>query len=372
VEQITTPLFKVNMPVSAHAALKPVLESGQLAAGSKVASFESRLAYWLGAPDTVALSDATAAITLSLYLAGVRPGDEVITSPLACSATLMPIANLFATPVWCDIDPCTGMPDTSHIGGLINEKTRAILLYHWSGDVADVSGIATLAHQKGIKLIEDASEALGAEWCGRRLSGEADFTVYSFYATKHITTGGEGAALLAADQHMIQTARYLRRFGINPTNFRLPNGDLNPVFDIPIAGFNFQMNEIAATVGLEQLLHADSIVARHRANGQYYDTALAGIPGLKLLNRRDNSTSAFWTYALRAERREDLIRKLNSNGIGAQRLHMNNYAYTCFSTVARELPGLAKFDEENLSIPCGWWVGNAEREAVVDCIRKGW
>lgn len=360
------------MAESAHAALKPVLDSGQLAAGSQVAAFESRLASWLGAPAALALGDASAALTLAMYMVGVRPGDEVITSPLACSATLMPIANLFATPVWCDIDPSTGMPDTSHITGLITEKTRAILLYHWSGDVADVSGVATLARQKGIKLVEDASEALGAEWCGRRLRGEADFTVYSFYATKHITTGGEGAALLAADPQMLQTARYLRRFGINPTNFRLPNGDLNPAFDIPLAGFNFQMNEIAATLGLEQLPHADSIVARHRANGQYYDTALAGIPGLQLLNRRDNSTSAYWTYALRAERRDDLIRKLNSHGIGAQRLHMRNDGYACFRAVARELRGVAKFDEENLSVPCGWWVGKAEREAVADCIRKGW
>ena len=370
--QLSIPLFKVFMAESAHAALKPVLESGRLATGSQVAAFESGLATWLGVPDAVALNDASGALTLALYMSGVRPGDEVITSPLACSATLMPIANLFAKPVWCDVDPCTGMPDASHLAALITAKTRAILLYHWSGDVADVNGVAALARQHGIKLVEDASEAFGAESRGCKLGGEADFTVYSFYATKHINTGGEGAALLAADAQMIGTARHLRRYGIAPTKFRLPNGDLNPAFDIPLAGFNFPMNEIAATIGSEQLIHVDEIVARHRANGQYYDAALNDIPGVRLLKRRKDSVSGFWTYALLAERRDDLIRKLLSHGIGAQRLHMRNDGYSYFGKSIRQLPGVAEFDAQNLSIPCGWWVGDAEREIVVECIRAGW
>jgi len=369
--QLSIPLFKVFMAESAHAALKPVMESGQLAAGRQVAEFEAMLAAWLGAPDAVALSDASSALTLALYLAGVRPGDEVITSPLACSATLMPIANLFARPVWCDIDPLTGMPAPGNITGLISEKTRAILLYHWSGDVADVSGLMALARRHGVKLVEDASEALGAEWRGRRLGGEADFSVYSFYATKHITTG-EGAALLTADPQMACTARHLRRFGIDPTKFRLPNGDLDPAFDIPLAGFNYTMNEIAATLGLEQLRHLDGITARHHANGQYYDAALAGITGLGLLKRREDSVSGFWTYALRAERRDDLIHKLLAHGIGAQRLHLRNDGYSCFGGGASQLPGVTAFDAQNLSIPCGWWVGNEERERIVECLRSGW
>lgn len=369
--QLPIPLFKVFMAESAHAALKPVLESGQLGAGRQVAAFESRLANWLGATDAVALSDASGALMLALYLSGVRPGDEVITSPLACSATVSPIANLFARPVWCDIDPMTGMPDPGNIAGLISKKTRAILLYHWSGDVADSGGVTALARQHNIKLIEDASEALGAEWQGRRLGNNADFTVYSFYATKHISSG-EGAVLLATDPGIVKTARQLRRFGIDPAKFRLPDGDLNPAMDIPLAGFNVAMNEIAATLGLEQLLHADAIVARHRANGQYFDTALAAIPGLRLLKRRTDSVSGFWTYSLLAERRDDLIRKLHSCGIGAQRLHLRNDGYSCFEDDAKPLPGVAEFDAHNLSIPCGWWVGDGERRHIVECLQSGW
>lgn len=359
------------MPDSAHAALKPVLESGRLATGPRVAQFETQLAAWFGVPDAVALSDASAAVTLALYLAGVRPGDEVVASPLACSATLMPIANLFARPAWCDVDPQTGMPTAEHIAGRITEKTRAILLYHWSGDVADTDAVAALARRRKIKLIEDASEAFGAQRCNRRLGDMADFTVYSFYATKHINTG-EGAALLAADPGDLENARRLRRFGIDYSAFRLPGGDLNPRFDIPLAGFNFAMNEIAATLGLEQLPHADALVARYRDNGGFYESALAGIPGLTLLKRRDDCISGWWTYALRAERRDGLIRKLISRGIGAQRLHLRNDGYSCFGARQPELPGVSLFDEQNLSIPSGWWVGEAERERVVSCLRSGW
>lgn len=369
--QPAIPLFKVFMPEHAHAALKPVLESGRLATGPQVGAFEAQLAAWLGHPHLAALSDASAALTLALYQAGVKPGDEVITSPLACSATLMPIANLFARPAWCDINPMTGMPDAAHIEACVTPKTRAILIYHWSGDVADINAIAAAATRHDIKLIEDASEAFGAEYNGRRLGSIADFTVYSFYATKHINCG-EGAALLTKNADDAQAARLLRRFGIDYGAIRLPNGNLNPCFDIPVAGFNFPMNEIAATLGIEGLRHADQIVAQYRENGRHYETALAGIPGLRLLRRSAGSISGYWTYSLLAERRDDLMGKLLSNGIGTQRLHLRNDAYTCFGGVQQEVPGVTKFDAMNLSIPCGWWVGAEERERIVTTIRAGW
>jgi dTDP-4-amino-4,6-dideoxygalactose transaminase len=365
------PLFKVFMAPEAHAALAPVLTSGQLAAGRQVAEFEARFAAWLGAPQAVALADASGALTLALSLAGIGPGDEVITSPLACAASLMPIANRFARPRWCDIDPDTGMPEAAHIAACLDEYSRAILLYHWSGDVADIAGIAALARQHDLPLIQDASEALGAQSDGRRLAMEADFTVYSFYATKPLTCG-EGACLLAREAAASHKARQLRRFGIDPAKLRLGNGDLNPTFDIADAGYNLAMNEIAATLGLAQLPHAEWLVARHQANAAYYQGALAGVPGLRLLRHRADSLSAAWTYTLRAERRDALIAKLHAQGIGAQRLHVRNDAYSCFGGKAEELPGVALFDAENLSIPCGWWVGDEDRERVVACLRSGW
>jgi dTDP-4-amino-4,6-dideoxygalactose transaminase len=370
--QASIPLFKVFVADGVEAALAPVLHSGRLATGPHVKEFEMALADWLGVPRAVAFSDASAALVTALYLAGVRPGDEVIASPISCAATLMPIANLFAKPVWCDIDPLTGMIDPRRIESLITERTRAILTYHWSGDVAASREIADIANRHGIKSIEDANAALGAQCEGKCLGSIADFTVYSFYAAKHVTSGGEGGALLAKHSDDLDAALRLRRFGIDTSTFRLPNGDLNPRFDIPIMGFNFPMNEIAATIGIEGLRHADGIVARHRANGAYYESALRNVPGLRLLKRREDSVSGYWTYALRAERRDDLIRKLTSHGIGAQRLHMRHDGCSCFEGCRIDLPGVDVFDEENLSIPCGWWVSEEDRERIVECLRSGW
>jgi dTDP-4-amino-4,6-dideoxygalactose transaminase len=366
------PLFKVFMADGAHAALLPVLQSGQLGAGRLVATFETGLAAWMGAPDAVALSDASAALTLALTLAGVGPSDEVITSPLACSATVMPIANLFAKPVWCDVEPDTGMPNPTHIAARMTERTRAVLLYSWAGDVPDLDGIAALCAARNIPLIHDGSEGLGARWKDSHLGGHADFTVYSFYATKHLTTG-EGAALLARKPLHLQQARQLRRFGIDPATFRLGNGDLNPAFNIVQAGYNFPMNEIAATLGNVQLAQVDALLQKYQDNGQYYEKALQGIAGLKLHRRHAHSRSAYWTYSLCAERRDELIRKLAACGIGSQRLHLRNDQHSCFEPApSGGLHGVAQFDAENLSIPCGWWVGEAERERIARTLRNGW
>lgn len=362
------------MPASAHAALAGTLASGYIAQGIQVELFEKQLAAYFGNQKLCAMSDVSGALTLALFMAGVRPGDEVIVSPLVCLATSMPVANLFAKPVWGDVDPATGMLDPAGISALVTERTRAILAYHWSGDVADLPALRGAANRHGLKLVEDASEAFGAEQDGRKLGNHgSDFCIYSFSAVRQITAG-DGAALLCGSTGQYEQARWLRRYGIHQASFRLPDGEPNPASDIPVPGFNFGMNNIAATIGLEQLVHVDGLVARQRANGCYLDLALAGVAGISLLARRADSVSGYWTYSLRAERRDDLARKLRDNGIGCQRLHLRNDHYSCFDDRRRdgELPGVDRFDRENLSIPCGWWLTPEERESIVACIRGGW
>lgn len=362
------------MPAGAGAALEATLASGHLAHGDKVEAFERALAGYTGNPRVCAMSDVSGALTLALFMAGVRPQDEVIVSPLVCLATSMPIANLFARPLWCDVDAATGMLDAERIAGLVTPRTRAILAYHWSGDVADLDALRAAARAHGLKLIEDASEAFGAEYRGEKLGhGGSDFCVYSFAAVRQITAG-EGAALFCAGAEDHEQARRLRRYGMHQASFRLASGDLNPASDIAVAGFNYCMNNIAATIGLAQFSEVDAIVARQRANGRYFDAALAGVAGLTLLRRRADSVSGYWTYSLRAERRADLMRKLHQNGIGCQRLHLRNDRYACFAALRRDdaLPGVDLFDRENLSIPCGWWLAPDERERIVACIRAGW
>lgn len=362
------------MPQSAGPAVLDTLYSGHLAMGTNVGLFEKQLAQWLGTKNVCAVGDASGGLTLALWAAGVRAGDEVIMSPLTCLATSMPVANLFARPVWCDVDPATGMMDSALIPSLITSRTRAILAYHWSGNVGDLDNLRRIATQAEIALIEDATEAFGAEFGGRKLGNQsADFTVLSFGAVRHLTCG-EGGAICALSDEADQLLRRTRRYGIDNSTFRLPNGDLNPASDIPNPGYNFPMNNLSAAIGLQQFSGIDEILETHRKNGEEYARGLRGVHGIRILNQYPGTRSGYWTYSFRAERRNALIQKLVDHGIAAQRLHVRNDAYTCFLSEPPRHPlvGVDIFDRENVSIPCGWWVDDESRQRIIDCISAGW
>lgn len=370
---ITTPLFKVHMPEEVFPRLRQALASGRVAAGEETELFEQAVAAFTGNSHTVAISDISAALMLALHAAGVGPDDEVVVSPMSCLATAMPIANLAARPVWCDVDPATGMPDAAMLRSRITPRTRALLFYHWAGDVGAIEDAVVLALDAGLPLIEDASEALGAEAGGRRLGAHgAAYTAYSFGPVRQISCG-EGAALCLGPGADLARLRRLRRYGIDNRTFRLANGDLNPASDIAEPGFHCGLGNIAASIGLAQWHCAERNVRAHRDNGLFYESALRGIPGIHLLRRRNDAHSAYWSYTLRAERRDLLIAKLHDAGIGAQRLHLRLDRYSCFAASnTGERPGVDAFDAENLAIPCGWWVTQAERERVAVTIRDGW
>ena len=371
-DELRIPLFRPYVAADTSAALGEVLVSGQLAAGPKVAEFEHALGETIGNKHCIATSDRSGALTLALNLAGVGPGDEVLMSPLVCLATSMPVANQFARPVWCDIDANTGMLSPADVARRITPKAKAIVLYHWAGDVGPLEELSALAQRHGLALIDDASAAFGAKYHGVRLGNTvADFTVLSFYAANHLAAA-EGGALFCHDAAHYEAGRWRKRYGIHQPTFRLANGDLNPASDIPVAGYNFAMTNLTAALALSQLKTSQAVVARHQENGRYFEQALRGIAGIRHLQRADYAKSAYWVYALRADRRAALIAKLHAHGVGAQRLHLRNDRYTCFKSPAFELREVSRFDDDNLCIPCGWWVDDIARERIIDCLRTGW
>ena len=148
------PLFRTFMPEGVD--LSPVLSGGYLAAGAQVAAFEQAVGVFIGNPHVTATNSSSSALTLALQLAGVGRGDQVAVSPLACTATTMPIANLGAEPLWCDVDPQTGMIDPADVAARLTDRVKAILGYHWSGDVGEIDRLQTLAHRQGIGCVEEA------------------------------------------------------------------------------------------------------------------------------------------------------------------------------------------------------------------------
>lgn len=367
-----TPLYKAYMPQSAHAALAEVFHSDYLADGDYVRQFEGALRDYLGNPYVITAGDVSTAIMLCLFMAGVRPGDEVIASPVACVATNQPVINLFARVVWCDVDPFTGNIDPMQIADLITPKTRAILYPHWAGDVAEIDAVNQVAQAHGLRVVEDAGEALGAEYSGLKLGNTGtDFVVFSFHAIRHITTG-EGAAVTFGHAEEAERAQWLKRFGIHRPSFRDDLGEINPASDIPVAGYNTYLNNIAGAIGVEQMKRLPDVVARHRENGRFYDEALTDVPGITVCHRPPHRQSAYWVYTFLAEQRDDLLRALRERGVHASKLHLRNDIYSCFQTVPRPLPGVDAFSAKCLSIPCGWWLSSEDREYIVEAIKSGW
>ena len=364
------PLYKVHTPTDIGNILAEVMISGQISAGPNNMKFEGLLAEYLGNPLVTTTGDISISLAMCLYMAGVRPDDEVIMSPLVCLATSCPVRNLFANIRWCDIDPYTGNIDPEDFKKKITKRTKAVMVYHWAGNPADLKEIYSIAHAHNIAVIEDAGEAFGADYEGKKIGNTgADYTVFSFYPNRHITTI-DGAAITFTRKDEFEKACVLKRYGINQQTFRSSNGEINPESDIPIAGWNNYMSHIAATLGVVQMKYANKIVSRQQQNGLYFDEALKDIPGITVLNKLVNSCSAYWVYTFLAEDRDYLLERLRQAGIYASKVHLRNDIYSCFTAGGERLKGVDYFSGHYLSIPCGWWVSNEDRKYIVSVLNQ--
>lgn len=360
------------MPPEADALVQKVLHSGRLAEGEWSRRFEEGLAGYLGHPHVVAVSDIHNALGIALQLAGVGPGDHVVSSPVACLATNMPILAAHAKVVWADVDPSSGLMTDRTVAEALTPRTKAVIAYHWGGDVADVDAIGRVAKEAGATLIEDAQEAFGAALRGRPIGHQtADATAFSFYANRHITTG-EGGALALRTPELAAAARLRKRYGIDQTRFRDALGEIDPACDIAMPGPSAYLPNLAGAIGVAQLAHHERLARARRENAAYFDKALAGIDGIRVVDRTPGSTTASWVYTLLAERRDDLLRALRDRGIRASKMHHRNDLYSAFGPPGRALPGVTSFAERALCIPSGWWVGPPERARIVAALEEGW
>ncbi|MBI5017696.1 MAG: DegT/DnrJ/EryC1/StrS family aminotransferase [Deltaproteobacteria bacterium] len=347
-----------------------MVKTGQIASGPAVGQFEGLLQTYLGNPCVTSTADVSSSITVALFMAGVRPGDEVVTTPMTCLATTAPVRNLFAEVRWCDVDPTTGNLDPEGLERSLSSRTRAILVFHWAGNPADVDSIRAIGSSWGIPVVEDAGEALGSEYKGRKIGNSgSDYTVFSFYPNRHINTI-EGGAIAFGKETDYEQGRWLKRYGIHHPSFRTADGEIDPRSDIPVAGWNSYMNQVAASIGVAQMRHLPSIIERHHSNGLFYDAALAEIPGITTLKRLPQTRSAHWVYTFLSDDRTGLMARLRAEGIQASRVHIRNDIYSCFESAKQILPGVDFFDSHCLSIPCGWWLQQEDLHRIVDCIAR--
>jgi dTDP-4-amino-4,6-dideoxygalactose transaminase len=305
------------------AAVAAVIRSGWIAQGPKVAEFEQRFAERVGASHAVALSNCTTALHLSLVVAGVGAGDQVIVPSFSFIATANAVRYVQATPVFADVDPDTGNLTPATIAAALNSTTRAVILVHQGGVPADVAAVRALCEPRGIVVIEDAACAAGSVYGGQPVGAYSALAAWSFHPRKLITTG-EGGMLTTENEAWAVRARRLREHAMNVSAADRHRSVLPPAEQYLEVGFNYRMTDMQAAMGLVQLSRLDDIVARRRDIVAHYQTAFAGVRGLRVL--RDpawgkSNFQSFWMEVLPefALDRDKLLAHLAANDISGRR-----------------------------------------------------
>ena len=288
-------------------AVNEVIESGMLAQGPKVAELEKNWAEYCGVKHALAVNSGTAAIHCALYAAGVKEGDEVITTPYSFIATINPILMLGARPVLVDIDEETFNIDTSKIEDVITEKTKAIVPVDLYGQPCDWTELQEIAKKHDLKIIEDACQAIGAEYKGIKAGALGDFGCFSLYATKNIMCGEGGVVTTNSDE----AAAAIRSFR--------QHGMVAP-YEYADLGYNYRMSDLHGSIAVEQLRKVDRFTAQRQRNASLLNEALAGVKGIELPRVADNRSHVYHQYTILLDEgisRDEFVTKLREKGVGA-------------------------------------------------------
>lgn len=357
------PLFKVFVSPKIGKPLLNVLHSGYIGQGSKVEEFERRISEFIGNPFILSLNSGTSALHLALRLAQIKPGDEVISTPMTCTATNWPILAHGARIVWADINPGTGNIDPTSIKQLITKKTKAIMVVDWGGYPCDIDEIRKITN---IPIIEDAAHAFGAKYNDKNVGQSADFTCFSFQAIKHLTCG-DGGVLVCKKKKDYSKGKLLRWYGID----REKRSQENRIeVDVKEWGYKFHMNDINATIGLENFKYLETILKKHRENARFYKGSLQHLKTVTLLEENERFLSSYWLFTIKVKNRSKFAKHMANNNIMVSQVHRRNDTHSTVAEFKRPLKGVDEFTKNMVCIPVGWWLSSKDRSYIVNIIRE--
>jgi perosamine synthetase len=359
-------------------AVVDVLRSDWLTTGPKVEEFEEAFAAWVGAKHAVSFSSGTAALHAAAFAAGLKPGDEAITSPMTFAATANCVLYQGATPVFADVSPDTLNLDPQQAASRVTARTRAILPVDYAGHPADLDPILQLAEQHGLTVIEDACHALGAEYRGRRVGALAHMTVFSFHPVKHLTTG-EGGLVTTELPDLAETVRRFRNHGISSdARTRQTAGQWH--YEMVLLGFNYRLTDIACALGISQLEKLDTNLARRRQIAARYTASFRDIPGVLPPQVRNDVDPAWHLYPIRLEPgnfsggRAEVFRALRAENIGVNvhyiPVHLHPYYRDRFGYKGGEHPVAEDAYERLISLPMFHGMTDQDVEDVVTAVQK--
>jgi dTDP-4-amino-4,6-dideoxygalactose transaminase len=358
--------------------VQATLESGWLTTGPRVKLFEQQFAAYVGAPHAVAVNSCTAALHLALVAAGVGPGDEVVTTPLTFCATANTIVHVGATPVFADIDPRTMNLDPAAAAAALSPKTRALLPVHFAGRPVNVRAFREISDRAGLALVEDAAHCVEGIARGKRIGTTADFTCFSFYATKNLTTG-EGGMLTTASAQAADRIRIAALHGMSRDAWARYSGGGAVDYDVVMPGFKYNMMDLQAAIGLHQLARIEEHLRRREAIWAAYDEGFADLPIERPAPVEFGSRHARHLYTILVDPehcgldRSALSAALAARGVATslhfKALHLHSYYAERFGLARGQFPQAERVSDQTLSLPLSPAMTDDEVAHVIEQVR---
>jgi UDP-4-amino-4-deoxy-L-arabinose-oxoglutarate aminotransferase len=345
--------FRHDLGDAEISSVAETLKSLFLTLGPKVGVFERAFGEFLGKKEVVGVSSCTMGLVLALEALGVGPGDEVVTTPMTFVAS--PNAALFhgATPVFADVDPKTGLIDPRAVEAALTKRTRAVIAVHLYGQLADMKALRAICDRHGVALVEDAAHAIEAEKDGVRVGDLGDVTVFSFYATKTMTSG-DGGAIVPRDPALAERLRRLRNHGVSK-DASLRHGGRYVHWDMVEFGYKAAMTDVEAALLVPQIDGLRRRRDRREAIVLRYERALRGRADVDLLSWSGQSSHHLFTVLVPARLRDRVLDGLGERGVGAavnyRAVHTLSYYREIFGYARDAFPVAADIGERTISLP---------------------
>src|SRR3990172_7777825 len=377
----TEPFLPFALPEIGEEEIEEVvatLRSGWLTGGPRVQRFEEGFRRVTGAQHAVALSSCTAGLHLALLASGIGPGDEVITTPFTFCATVNVIIHAGATPVLADIREEDNNIDLAEVARKVTPRTKALMPMHYGGQPCHMDELLSLAREHGLRVIEDAAHALGAQDRGRPIGALSDAAVFSFYPIKPITTG-QGGMLTTNDEALAGQVRILSLHGLSKNAWNRYAEGGSAEYQVLAPGFNYSMTDIQAAIGIHQLEKLERFQSRRAHLAGVYDRLLAGVPEVRCPQTRANVVHAWHLYPIRLElgrlniSRNEFITELGKRGIGTSLhfipIHLHPYYREAFGFQPGDFPVAEQVYAGLISLPLYPRMQDTDVERVVTAIQ---
>ena len=343
-------LFYPHIPKNSLKSLEKTLATRWIGQGPMVDRFEKKLSKdFANNLSVISTGSGTDALHLAYLLANIKKDDEVIVPVFTCTATNIPLLYIGAKIKFADLDKKTMNISVKSVRRLITKKTKAIICVHYGGLPCDLKELQELASKFKIPLIEDAAHALGAEYNNKKIGSVSDFTIFSFQAIKHITTG-DGGALCIKNSKLLEKAKRLRWFGIDRKKKQLGIWEN----DIKEIGYKYQLSDLGATLGYESLLEFKKILKHRRDIYQIYLDELQKNKNIICVHEESKiKKHAAWFFTILTNQKDFLQKKLRSRGIETNQVHFRNDKYSIFKQFAKNssFPNMDYIEDKYLVLP---------------------